>query len=184
MSGAAGPGGEWIAELLRGDPPGTHPDWPRLAEHVRRTAAIVLRRYDVRWIDPDDVAQDVLVRLYASSAHERWKASGSVDRYLFVMVRNRILDELRRARIWSGRSADEVDMLDPTLVNPELSLDQQIAIDEALDGLSPDEYALIRLRFWEDKSVQEIADQLGLTYSAASVRLFRLLRKVRERLES
>lgn len=129
------------------------------------------------------MAQDVLLRLYASSAHERWNASDSVDGYLFAIIRNRIFDELRRNRLWSRESGDALETLDAP-VHQELSLDQQIAIDQVLDELSPDEYALIRLRFWEDKSVQEIAEQLGLTYSAAAVRLFRLLRRLRERLES
>lgn len=178
------PGGEWIADLLREETPGTQPDWPRLVEHIRHTAEILLRRYDLQWIDADDIAQDVLVRLFASGAHERWQESESVDGYLFVMIRNRIFDELRRERLRSREAVAALETLDVAPVRHELSLEQQIAIDQILDELSPDEYALIRLRFWEDRSIKDIAEELGLTYSAASVRLFRLLRKLRERLES
>jgi RNA polymerase sigma factor (sigma-70 family) len=49
--------------------------------------------------------------------------------------------------------------------------------------LTEDEQELLRLRFWEGLPIAEIARRLDITYSATSVRLFRLLAKLRARLE-
>lgn len=177
-----GKGDAWLAALLRGDAPRTHPGWSELLDRARRTAAVLLSRYGVWTIDADDVAQDVVMRLYSAPALRRLRASGSVDGYLFVMIRNRVFDEIRRNRVRWRESAEGEYAEDSG--DGDLSLDQRIALEEVLDELSPDEHTLIRLRFWEDRSIGDIAAELGLSYSAASVRIFRLLRKLRERLQS
>ena len=38
------------------------------------------------------------------------------------------------------------------------------------------------MRFWHNWSIGQIAQRSGITYSAAAVRLFRILRKLREKL--
>ncbi|HEX8363160.1 MAG TPA: sigma-70 family RNA polymerase sigma factor [Longimicrobium sp.] len=174
----------WLAMLTRGIAIGDRERdaaWQEVSQRARHIAGVLLRQYDVWTIDAEDVVQDVLVRLYSSSALRRMQASGSADGYLFVVIRNRILDESRRNRVRWGSDDDALDSATPA--PDELSLDQQIALDEVLRELTPDEYTLIRLRFWEDRSINDIAAELGVTYSAASVRLFRLLRKLRERLQ-
>jgi len=57
-------------------------------------------------------------------------------------------------------------------------------LERVLGELSVDEWELIRLHFWEDRSIRDVARAIGTTCSAASVRLFRLLKKLRTGLES
>ncbi len=53
-------------------------------------------------------------------------------------------------------------------------------LSEVLVGLDPEQQRLIELRFWEGRSIQSIAEQLGVSYSTAAVRIFRLLAKLRD----
>jgi DNA-directed RNA polymerase specialized sigma24 family protein len=48
-----------------------------------------------------------------------------------------------------------------------------------VEKLPPDERNLLRLRFWEDLPIGEIARRLGEPYSRVAVRLFRLLQRLK-----
>lgn len=173
-------------DLEQGGEERNSPAWSVIAERVRRLASILLSQHDVWTIDPEDLTQDVLLRLYSSSSLRRLRATGSPEGYLVVVIRHRIFDEVRRNRFrWRG-SESPVDWNEISFGSSvaEIPIEHRIALEQVLDDLSDDDWELIRLRFWEDRSIKLIANHLGVTYSAASVRLFRLLRKLRHRLES
>lgn len=159
----------------------THPAWLELAERIRQLAVVFVRRYDAWSVDADDVVQDVLLRLQPPAAIRRLRLAGSPQGYLSVVVRNRVLDELRRNRLrWKGASAaQEWAGLE---TGSELTPDERIALERVLATISEEERLMIRLRFWEGYSIEAIAEHLGIRYSTASVRLFRLLRKLREQI--
>lgn len=181
---------QWLAsiqaDLEHGREARENPGWVAISERVLYLASTLLRRHDVWTLDPEDVAQDVLLRLYSTPALRRIRASGSPEGYLVTIIRNRIFDELRRNRHkWRGE--EPLSDWEERYAHPDrqhLSLDEQIALDRVLDELSEDDWMLIHLRFWHDRSISDIAQDLGITYSATSVRLFRLLRKLRQRMES
>jgi DNA-directed RNA polymerase specialized sigma24 family protein len=57
-----------------------------------------------------------------------------------------------------------------------------LRLREALTFLRPEDLVLLRLRFWRGLSIQQIAGKNNLTYSATAVRLFRILKNLREKL--
>lgn len=144
-------------------------------------ATVFIQRYDAWSVDADDVVQDVLLRLQAPGAIRRLRLAGSPQGYLSVVVRNRVVDEVRRNRTrWRG---------DPALhpggdaeTGEELTAEARLELEQVLATLSDDERELLRLRFWAGYSIHDIADHLGIRYSTASVRVFRLLRKLREQM--
>lgn len=173
-------------DLAHGGEERDDPAWLVLAERVRKLAGALLSRYDAWMIDPEDLTQDVLLRLYSSSALRRLRASGSPNGYLVVVVRNQIIDEVRRhrAKQWGAANPLNWDEISFGPSTTEIPVELRIALEQVLKDLSEDDWELIRLRFWEDRSIKSIAEKLDITYSNASVRLFRLLRKLRRRLES
>ena len=56
----------------------------------------------------------------------------------------------------------------------------RLTLEKALDELSPDLRSVVVLRELEGLSYQEIADLLGITKSAAAVRLHRGRRRLRD----
>jgi RNA polymerase sigma-70 factor (ECF subfamily) len=56
----------------------------------------------------------------------------------------------------------------------------RLTLEKALDELSPDLRSVVVLRELEGLSYQEIADLLGITKSAAAVRLHRARRRLKE----
>src|SRR5262245_21817230 len=123
---------DWLSsvqhDLDRGIEVRENPAWEFIAERVGHIAATLLHQKDIWTIDPDDLAQDVLLRLFSSSALRRIRASGSPEGYLIAVLRNRIRDELRRMRgKWIGEEPlsgweDKLSIPEPG----ELSLEQQI----------------------------------------------------------
>ena len=49
----------------------------------------------------------------------------------------------------------------------------------ALRALSPSERRLLKMRFWDNLTVAQIADVLGEPYSRVAVRLFRLIQRLK-----
>ena len=56
---------------------------------------------------------------------------------------------------------------------------EDIDLKEALDSLNAEDKAVIQLRFFEDKSLNEIAEILGENLSTVKSRLYRGLRKLK-----
>ncbi|MFN2237929.1 MAG: RNA polymerase sigma factor, partial [Thermoanaerobaculia bacterium] len=57
------------------------------------------------------------------------------------------------------------------------------AIDRAVEELSGQQRVVFTLRHFEDRSMEEIAEILGMRPATARVHLFRAVKKVRQRLE-
>lgn len=56
---------------------------------------------------------------------------------------------------------------------------EDIDLKEALDSLNAEDKAVIELRFFEDKTLNEIAEILGENLSTVKSRLYRGIRKLR-----
>jgi RNA polymerase sigma factor (sigma-70 family) len=131
----------------------------------------------------DDLVQDTLLKLQSLQTLRRLKAARSPAGYITVMLRNAGTDLLRQRQ----RGAEMT--LGDSLAAPDIRGDEPLAPEQserlrlALLSLSPEERNLLRLRFWRGTSITQIAEILGVTYSAAAVRLFRTLRKLREGLK-
>jgi RNA polymerase sigma factor (sigma-70 family) len=103
-----------------------------------------------------------------------------------MMLRRAALDELRRLGrrrqlLLSAQAASEPALQPDALLE---SLVTRAALHEALEkverSLTAEDRLLLKLRFWQERSISGIARTLGISYSAAAVRIFRLLNKLRE----
>ncbi len=155
--------------------------WLLLTERLRSMAEALLRRYGpLKTSDAGDLAQDVLLSLQAPDGLRKLRAAKAPEGYLVVLLRNRIIDRLRRERSERRRDDHLSEAAGPSDPTPE----ERLALRIALETLSEADRQLLEMRFWENRSIQSIADELGINYSAAAVRLFRLLRRLQTHLES
>ena len=146
---------------------------------VRREAARMSFPPDV---EPDDVIQNVLVRLFLQPA--RLAAIRHPAGYLRAALYHEIISVLRRRRAVAAIDIDELAEASSSIQKePSSMIDSKtgaMIVQRLLSSLSPAERELIDLRFWGRQSITEIADALGTSYGAAAVRLFRLLKKLRD----
>ena len=131
---------------------------------------------------PSD-AEDVLVNAYLRSfryihSFKEEKGDGYswlckiVQREAYAMNarRDKFAPEIAVTESDEGRSYDKVE-------------DAQF-FDKLLSGLTNDERKLIYMRFYEDKSCEEIASELGLKRTAVNMRISRILKKISSKIKN
>ena len=160
--------------------------WKELARRIRLIAeAVVVRRFRLEE-SAEDIVQEVLLRMQGAAWLERLASMDSPGAYLAVVVRHAALSVLRRQE--SRRAAgerfgrDEAFRANDLTIGPSQELLQ--LLERELNNLPLAEQDLLRLRFWQQLSTGQIAARLRISYSAAAVRVFRLLRKLSVRLAS
>jgi RNA polymerase sigma-70 factor (ECF subfamily) len=159
----------------------TRQHWELLAARVGELSEILVGQYGgTSAVEAEDIAQDVLLKLHSLDAIRILRATASPEGYVVALTRNRIFDELRRDHL---RAGPELSDDYPAPDSSALSTEEAIALEQVLDELSEDDWGLLRMRFWEGRSIAEISRELSLRYSTVSVRLFRLLRKLRDRMQ-
>lgn len=154
--------------------------WQLAADLLHVYGRVLLRTHPgLRQEEVDDAVQDILVKLQSLRILQRLKAAGSPAGYVAVMLRNAGTDLLRkRQRSAEVGLSEHLTSLDTGEVG--IAQEQSERLGLALRSLSPEEQNLLRLRFWRGLSIAEIAGISDATYSATAVRLFRILRKLRQ----
>jgi len=174
-----------------------------LMERVERVHSYVSRRIPARCrgaIDPDDVLQEVWISAFHVVSSFRATAPDAFDRWLTTIVRSKLVNAVRRVRrakrgggIQEGQDpidrtssfaglAGLVDVRARTPSSEQAMQDAVRAVESALGGL-PEEYEkVIRLRFLEGRSQDEVAEAMHKSPQAIHSLLYRGLLKLRQRL--
>jgi RNA polymerase sigma factor (sigma-70 family) len=108
---------------------------------------------------------------------------GTRRAWLFGIVRNAALDELRRRKRHAELNADAAD---PDAVEPADAAEVEVlrtAVRAALAELTARERELVALKFFAGLSNAEIATVVGTSESNAGTRLHRVIEKLRARLD-
>lgn len=142
--------------------------------------AVAFRRVKDKGI-AEDIAQDVFVRIARLRPFDRIEDPEHFRAYVWRMAINVATDYLRSAR----RERDHKALLDQgagdASVEPAGNEDHLIfqeLVGLASDKLDPEELAMLQLLL-EGRPLAEVATELGISYSAAGVRLHRFRRKLR-----
>jgi RNA polymerase sigma-70 factor (ECF subfamily) len=134
----------------------------------------------------DDMAQDALLSVWRRAAsYDRKKAGAST--WIFVIARNCWIDKLRRERVeFAYRSS----LYDGDESAPDVGADRELELCEdqgrvraAMEVLSEDQQAVVRLSFFEERPHSEIADVLALPLGTVKSRLRLAMAKLRAHLE-
>jgi RNA polymerase sigma factor (sigma-70 family) len=144
----------------------------------------VLHRYLLRvWRNPSEVAdlvQEVYVRVYERARDQRPQQPKA---FLFATARNLMTDHLRRSRVVSIDSVQEVEGIDALVdeISPErqFSARQELGrLAQAFDALSDKTRDVIWFRRVEGLSQRETADRMGLKEEAIESQLARGIRSL------
>lgn len=117
----------------------------------------------------EDLVQETLAKMVAA-----WQRIENPVAYArTAMVRTFVSQ--RRRKSWSERPTGELPEVAERSGDPEL----RMALQSALGELEPLDRAVLVLRFFEDRSVEQVAFDLGKKTSAITTRTARALERLR-----
>ncbi len=204
MSKSIWPDGEVTAELLLnvrgGEPRAVDALMDRHRESLRRMIQLRLDQRLNQRMDVSDVIQDVLVE--ANRRLHDYLDNPVIPFHLWIrqIAKDRIIDAHRRHRLSAKRSVDReqpqpgkgppdqstIELVhqfrDAALTPAAAAAQKELAaqIEAAIHLLRENDRDIILMRHYEQLNNQEIAQALGLTEPAASMRYLRALKRLRE----
>lgn len=207
MTKSIWPDGEVTAELLNnvrgGKAVAVEELMDRHRNSLRRMIQLRLDQRLMQRMDVSDVIQDVLIE--ANRRLTDYLSNPVIPFHLWIrqIAKDRIIDAHRRHRVSAKRSVDREQpqpgkgpfdqstielanqfrdqALTPAAAATQRELAQQI--ESAVQMLRENDREIILMRHYEQLDNQEIAQSLGLTEPAASMRYLRALKRLREIIE-
>ena len=140
--------------------------------HLRRSAYLLCGN----WHTAEDLVQTTFGRLYRS--WPRVMRADSVDAYARTVLFRAYLDQKRK-----DRHTVALDDAPEPVARPEDPA-LRLAVRSALDTLPPRARAVVVLRFWEDLTVEQTADALGISTGTVKSQTSRAIAILRQRLGS
>lgn len=154
-------------------------DWLQQAGGLRRLAASLLRDE----FEADDLVQETWLKAWRADAPERSTAAhapGLLRSILRNLVRDRLRERARRAGTERAAARDERLPSDAEVVE-RLEIAQRLAAEVAR---LPEPYrSTIHLRYFEERSPEELARLARVPLETVNTRLRRGLEKLRERMD-
>jgi RNA polymerase sigma-70 factor (ECF subfamily) len=162
-----------------------------LARLHRRSAYFLALQLLGNREDAMDVTQDAMLRLFATL--HRFDVRRPLRPWLYQIVRNRVVDLMRRRRIRCHDSLDTADEEGNRRFEPvDLSVDLDRDVDRArlrrgiwrtLEALPHKQREILVLRDYQDLSYAEIAETLGIPIGTVMSRLHGARKRLREALQ-
>ena len=129
-----------------------------------------------------DCIHDIFVKLYTKKDE-----LGTIDNlrsYLFISLKNKLCDELRRRMYMSDTAVEEVSISTPTDVEDDYMEEEQrknefSLVIRLLDQLSPRQREALTLYYIEEKKYEDICEIMNMNYQSVRNLMHRGLTKLR-----
>lgn len=190
---------ELLVNAQAGDEQAVNALMERHRESVRRLIQMRLDQKIQRRVDVSDVVQDVMIEAHRRLQDYIRNPAMAFHLWLRQIAKDRIIDAHRRHRASGKRSVDReqamaapgdgdhstrdlvAQLCDPELTPAAAATRKEMArqVEEAISQLDEQDCEIIVMRHYEHLTNQEIAQALGLTEPAASMRYLRAIRRLR-----
>ncbi|HEV8485256.1 MAG TPA: sigma-70 family RNA polymerase sigma factor [Blastocatellia bacterium] len=144
-------------------------------QNFERVFAFIARRVGDRTA-AEDLTADVFHQAFANLARFEWRGAPFAA-WLFRIARNAIIDRAKHA----AKEAEIPPILDIPTEDGLEEIEQRAQLFRLVDELPADQRRVIEMRFAEEKSIREIATELGRTEGAVKQLQFRGLQNLRAR---
>src|SRR4249919_3104210 len=163
MSNATSPvqdGPDWGLEMAAVATRRDRDSFMRIYDHFMPRLCLYLRGVGVSEAVAEDLAQESLLRLWQRAA-EFDPARSAVSTWVFRIARNLHIDRLRR-EAWRGMAplSEDVEPIEEAGSAERYADGAQLR--RRIEALSPVQARLIRMSYFEAKSHQDIAAELGM----------------------
>lgn len=133
-------------------------------------------------IDPEEAAdatQEIFALVYRNLI--KFNRQSKFSTWLFRISVNRAIQESRKRR-FRNRTV-ELDQAAEQAAPPQGGDEPDPRVQLALEKLAPQDRAIISLFYWQELSLQEIADSMDINLNAAKTRLYRARERFRQYFE-
>ena len=123
-------------------------------------------RSHVQNADAEDIASEVFLKVYEKlDSFDEGKASLST--WIFTITRNTLTDCFRTRKVLSEipETMEAEDSIEDEICNSEMLS----ALTKALSQMEERERDIIILRYYDGKTLREIADEMGISYAYVKV---------------
>jgi len=177
---------ELIARTLGGDGAAYAALVERFQRKIFRVAYAIVRDET----EADTITQDTFIQAYTHLG--RFQGRSEFETWLTRIAINRSRDFLRRRKFISLFTGAEDDddrtlLFEPVDERPDpereiMARQLRVAIERAQQTLSAQQKVIFRLRHYEERPLEEIAELLGLAAGTVRAHLFRAVHKIRKEL--
>ena len=145
---------------------------------------VALYRWLLRFVDDGALAEDLLSEVFLDVWRRAasFEARSSVSTWLLAIARYKALSA-RRRRTDAELDEATVATVPDTADDPEVALQKKNraeALRQSLSRLSPDHREVIDLAYYHGKSVNEIAEVVGINEATVKTRMFYTRKKLAE----
>ena len=180
---SAGPTMEEISsEIIKSCQNGGAADFARIVECYHRRIFAFIYRLDTRLIgcEPEDLVQEAFLKIYQNIGSYQAARGAKFSTWIFAIVRNLYLDQLRKSRGEQSRDAFDEDKIacepDTRAQSPSEAFAQKetaAQIRDAVARLPEDMRSAFILKYYEDLPYEEIAAILDCKTGTAKSRVAR-----------
>lgn len=159
-------------------------------EKIYRCYNLLLKRYAKNYLKEshliDEAVQGLFVEIYEK--RKSLTISKNLPAYLCVLLRRRIANEFERSKMYVKMDEQDGDMLllsdsetiEGNIVYSEHSTERYNLLKRSVESkLSKRQREIIKLRFYDDLSNNEIAGKLGVDYGTVRNTISRALSNIR-----
>lgn len=194
--------GDWLRRAKTGDPAAVDDLLAAHREALRRAVALRLDPALARRVDASDIVQDVLLEANRRLQDYLREPTMPFHVWLRQLAKDRMIDAHRFHRQAQRRSLDReqstgppawanessvqllAQLLDPERTPASQAVQQELErkLTNAVAALGDDDREVIWMRHYEQLGNRQVAESLGLSEAAASMRYLRALRRLRAEL--
>jgi RNA polymerase sigma-70 factor (ECF subfamily) len=145
-------------------------------------------RFVLRLIGNEAAAEDVISEVFLDVWRNagRFEARSSVSTWLLAIARNKAYSALRRPR---SEELDEAkaETIEDTGDDPEVAAqkrDKSELLRDCIQRLSVDHREVIDLVYYHEKTIEEVAEIVGIPENTVKTRMFYARRKLSEMLQA
>lgn len=153
-----------------------------LFRHFAPRVKSFLMRSGASEAQADELAQETMLNVW-NKAEGYDPAKSAASTWIFTIARNKRIDAMRKSKFYSVDLDSLPEIEDANHVSPAQGVaDKQeiAAIAAALEALPPEQAALIKQSFFENKTHQEIAEETGIPLGTIKSRIRLALRRLRQ----
>ena len=133
--------------------------------------------------EAEEIAQDVFIKVYRSL--HKFKGESKLSTWIYKVTYYACLDQLKKTKKYEREvainefNANQLEIIDNALGHL-IAEERRQLVKRCIDRLSSENAYLITLFYFEELSLDEIAEVIGAKANAVKVKLFRARQKLAE----
>jgi RNA polymerase sigma-70 factor (ECF subfamily) len=145
-------------------------------------------RFVLRLVSNPSVAEDLISEVFLDvwRQADRFEGRSAVSTWMLAIARFKALSALRK-RPDEELDEETAEAIEDTSDNPEVALekkDKSAVLRQCLEKLSPEHKEIIDLVYYHEKSVEEVAEIVGIPENTVKTRMFYARKKLAELLQA